>query len=301
MGPPDRNGSCAVEARAKLNLCLHITGRRPDGLHAMESLVVFPQIGDRIEVARVGALELALDPAAPFAGALPRDHTNLVLRAARLLQTEASVSAGARLRLAKHLPVAAGLGGGSADAAAALRALRRLWNAPVSDRRLAEIAWRLGADLPVCLRARPTLVAGGGERLSPAPALPVFWVVLVYPGQPLATADVFRALDPRAVRGRALPTRPEGFGTLAELVDWLQGTRNDLAAAAARILPVCDNVRRALAAEGAVLVRMSGSGSGHFGIFADAGAARRAAAALARANPGWWCRAAQAGGSVRLA
>ena len=175
-------------APAKVNLFLHVTGKRHDGYHLLDSLAVFPAVGDRLSL--TPDCELTLGISGRFGASLSAETDNLVLRAARLLASEAGVSAGARLILEKNLPVASGIGGGSADAAAALRLLARHWNisAPLQG-----IALALGADVPVCLTRRPVRMAGIGEGLSPAPKLPVFGMVLVNPGVALTTAQVFRA------------------------------------------------------------------------------------------------------------
>ncbi len=268
-------------APAKVNLALHVTGRRGDGRHLLDSLVVFAGVGDRVE-ARPAAV-LTLEIAGPQAAALlPVAPDNLVLRAARLMALPAA------LRLTKVLPVAAGIGGGSADAAAALRAL-----AAMAGRALpgAAEAMRLGADVPVCLAGRPMRMRGAGERLDPLPALPPAWLVLANPGVAVATGAVFAALAARENPGlpEALPALPDA----AALAGALRGLRNDLAAAASAICPAVAEVEAALAAQpGCLMARMSGSGATCFGLFAAEGTARAAAAALTRARPGWWVAAA---------
>ena len=181
-----------LRARAKVNLYLQVTGKRPDGYHELDSLMVFPDVGDELSLER--ATELSLEVDGPFAAALEAEGPdNLVLRAARALGALAGGGQGARLRLTKNLPVAAGIGGGSADAAAALRGLVRLWGLEVPEARLQALALELGADVPPCLESRPVFARGIGEILTPAPSLPPFWMVLVNPGVPVQTPAVFKA------------------------------------------------------------------------------------------------------------
>lgn len=267
-------------APAKLNLDLLVTGRRADGYHLLDSLVVFLDLGDTLAVEPEPALELAVT--GPMAAGLDAGPGNLVLRAARALAARAGVVAGARLTLEKHLPVAAGIGGGSADAAAALRLLDRFWGTGLPPADLAALARSLGADVPVCLTGRPARMLGVGDRLEPVPGgLPALDLVLANPRRPLATEAVFKALElaPAAAR----PPRAA----------WdLAGSRNDLEAPARRLMPGIGELLAALAAEpGCGLARMSGSGPTCFGLFPDATTARAAAARLAGRHPGWWLAA----------
>ena len=265
-------------ASAKVNLCLHVTGRRADGYHLLDSIVVFAAVGDVVTAEAGPALSLAIR--GPMAAGLDAGDDNLVLRAARAF----SADRGARLGLEKHLPVASGIGGGSADAAAALRALARLWGLPLPG---ADAVLALGADVPVCLNGRAVRMQGVGEVLSPLPPLPRAWLVLANPRQGVSTPTVFRALTRRD--HPALPALPAGFADAAALAGWLQQTRNDLEPAAENLLPAIGQVRAALAAQpGCLLARMSGSGATCFGLFGDEPAARAAEAALQQANPGWW-------------
>ena len=230
-------------APAKLNLALHVTGRRDDGYHLLDSLVAFAGFGDRLSF-EPGPLSLAID--GPFASALPQDGDNLCLRAARL------AGGAAQITLTKHLPVASGIGGGSADAAAVLRGLARMGHA------LPDETWRLGADVPVCLASAPARMSGIGEAVVPLPPLPLVPLVLVNPGIPVATPQVFAALDRRD--NAPLPPLPD-FRDAATLTGWLRETRNDLQAPAIRIAPVIADVLRALQSAGADFARMSGSGA----------------------------------------
>jgi 4-diphosphocytidyl-2-C-methyl-D-erythritol kinase len=260
-------------ARAKVNLHLHVTGRRADGYHLLDSLVVFPAAGDVLAARPAPALSLAID--GPFAAGLD-GADNLVLRAARLL----GPARGAALLLTKNLPVASGIGGGSADAAAALRLLSRLWECPMP----AGAAPALGADVPVCLASRPARMQGVGEVLLAAPRLPDFGMVLVNPLVPVATPAVFRARTGGFSPPAALP---EAWADAQAMARDLVALRNDLEAPAIGICPEIGTVLAAIAAvPGCLLARMSGSGATCFGVFPTAEAAAEAAGALAR--PGWW-------------
>ncbi len=278
----------AEPAPAKVNLFLHVRGRRADGYHLLESLAVFPRIGDALEAEPAAGLSLSLDGA--FAAGLSSGGDNLVLAAAERLSATTPGRPGAALRLTKRLPIASGIGGGSADAAAALRLLARLWpGAARAD--LAGIAAGLGADVPVCLAGRPALMAGIGERLSPAPASPGFHLLLVNPMQPLSTAEVFGALAER--ENPPGPPAPAAFQDLGHLTAWLSRQRNDLEAPARRLRPAIGRALAALAWDSACrLARMSGSGATCFGVYETAAAAEAAAERLRAAEPGWWVAAA---------
>jgi 4-diphosphocytidyl-2-C-methyl-D-erythritol kinase len=262
-------------APAKVNLYLHVTGRRQDGYHLLDSLAVFPNIGDRVSAAE--AMELSLDISGPFGVALKADPDNLILRAARLL----SPAAGAALELEKNLPVASGIGGGSADAAAALRLLARLWGLEAD---LHEPALALGADVPVCLARAPARMSGIGETLLRAPGLPAFGIVLVNPGVAVPTPAVFRARRGGFSAPAELPDHWPSAGAMAAT---LGGLYNDLQTAAIEIQPVIAEVLSALAAlPGAHLARMSGSGATCFALFDTPDEAAKAA--LGITQPGWW-------------
>ena len=278
-------------APAKINLYLHVLGRRADGYHLLDSLVAFADIGDRIAAAPADGLSLTL--VGPEAAALADlGDDNLVLRAARLLaaalaaESPGRLPPGAALRLDKHLPAASGIGGGSSDAAAALRALARLWNCPFEEARLMALAAELGADVPACLAARPVWVGGSGERLEPAAGMPRAGIVLANPRRELPTAEVFRQRrGPFGETGRFAPIPHDPAGLAAALA----ARGNDLTEAAVRLVPEIAAVLDRLAAlPGALLARMSGSGATCFALFADRDAARAAGAALAAAEPGWW-------------
>ncbi len=370
-----------VEARAKVNLYLHVTGRRADGYHLLDSLVVFPAIGDTVEVQPAdlpkpqpaeqqlviarrrsrgsnpdaqgldrhaaarpamtagvqpssphalrrstsaadprdepggdepeggpaiesipayssaapgrAPAEVSLTVSGPFAAGVPNGGDNLVLRAARLLAEAAGVSARARLHLVKRLPVASGIGGGSADAAATLAALVRLWRLDGEALDLPALALRLGADVPMCLEGRPAFIGGIGEDIAPAPPLPAFSLVLANPGVAVPTPSVFA----RRRGGFSAPFRftepPADAPALAEV---LGQAGNDLAEAAESLAPEIAHVLAALGAQpGALLCRMSGSGATCFAMFAEQAEAEAARAALAAAHPRWWVAAAPAG------
>jgi 4-diphosphocytidyl-2-C-methyl-D-erythritol kinase len=277
--------SVTVFAPAKVNLYLHVLGRRDDGYHLLDSLVAFADIGDRITATSAAALSLSVG--GPEAASLANlGDDNLVLRAARLLAARGGISPGAALHLKKRLPVAAGIGGGSADAAAALRALNQLSQHPVDSEALAALGLELGADIPACLAGRPVWVGGIGEHLEPAAPLPLLGIVLANPRRPLPTPEVFRARQgPFSAPGRfhPVPQEPAAFAAV------LATRRNDLAEAALRLVPeigrVLDRLERL---PGVLLARMSGSGATCFALFADRAAAVSAAAMLAGAEPSWW-------------
>jgi 4-diphosphocytidyl-2-C-methyl-D-erythritol kinase len=269
-------------APAKINLTLHVTGRRPDGYHLLDSLVVFA--GARDIVSAEPATGLSLTIGGPFAPALSVEPDNLVLRAARALADAGGIRADAALHLDKHLPVASGIGGGSSDAAAALRVLARLWSLDLPHAALLALAQRLGADVPVCLDPRPRCMAGIGEILSPAPTIPSCGIVLVNPGRAVATQAVFRA---RTGTFTSAPKLPDAWPDAAAMAAGLAASANDLQASAVLVCPSIGEVLTALsAAPGCLLARMSGSGATCFGLFASADLAEQAAIALAR--PGWW-------------
>lgn len=273
-------------AWAKINLTLQVTGRRADGYHELESLVVFADVGDVLTIEPVETKAFTLSVDGPFAGPLLNTRDNLVLRAAEALGKRAGVRSGAAFTLTKNLPVASGIGGGSADAAAALRGLSQFWQLDLSTSDLTEIALSLGADVPVCLRGESVIMSGIGEELQPLPALPPLWLLLVNPGVAVSTAAVFSSLAGSfsEVPGPRLP--PIG---LAPFIDWVAARGNDLQAPACRLAPAVVEVLAALdETADCLLARMSGSGATCFGLFESEPAARGAAAALAESHPDWW-------------
>jgi 4-diphosphocytidyl-2-C-methyl-D-erythritol kinase len=270
-------------APAKVNLYLHLTGRRDDGYHLLDSLVVFAGVGDTLSVAPAETLSLRVT--GPFATGLAGEPDNLVLRAARALAAATGVAAGANLVLDKHLPVASGIGGGSADAAAALRLLCRLWRVTPQPAALARLAAGLGADVLVCLAGHAARMGGIGERLGPAPVLPACGIALVNPGAAVSTAEVFRTRHGTWSEPAELPA---GWDSAAAMAADLGGLRNDLEPAAIARHPVIGDVLAELAATpGCLLARMSGSGATCFALYGDAAMARAALSSLQK--PGWWC------------
>ncbi len=273
-------------AAAKLNLYLHVVGRRADGYHLLDTLVVFADVGDRVTVSPARGLSVAVT--GPFGPELAAQDPaqNLVRRAAELLAHELGRPADAHVVLEKNLPIASGIGGGSSDAAATLKSLTALWKAPLAPPRLAALGAVLGADVPVCLAGYATFVGGIGELVTPAPKLPETHVVLVNPGRPLPTSEVYKARHGPFGEPARFTDPPDNAAALATV---LKQRRNDLTDAARTIMPEIDDVLTALAGcEKALLARMSGSGATCFALFAEAAAAHRAAAGLRDAHRGWW-------------
>ncbi len=268
-----------VSAPAKVNLALHVTGRRSDGYHLLDTLVAFADIGDTLTLRRASAP--ALTVSGPEAAGAPPGPDNLVARAiaAAPLPDGAAVAA----HLVKRLPAAAGIGGGSADAAAALRGMQALGAAPPSPEAVAA----LGADVPMCLAGRPLRARGIGEEMAALAGLPEMAAVLVNPRVPVATPDVFAALACR--ENAPMPCDLPRWPDARALAGWLATQRNDLEAPALAVAPVVGCVLEALGGQdGCLLARMSGSGATCFGLFADVETAGAAAARLAAARPGWW-------------
>lgn len=272
-------------APAKVNLALHVTGRGEDGYHQLDSVIVFAGTGDQLSASPARDLSLAVS--GPFAAGLPTGEENLVLRAARALRAARNVEKGAAVRLTKNLPHAAGLGGGSSDAAATLRLLAQFWGveplAPDAPEVLA-----LGSDVPVCLHApAPVRMRGRGERVEPLPPVAPCGLVLVNPGVALGTREVFDRLDRR--ENPPLPDplserlAPEAFAA------WLKGCRNDLLAPAEALAPVVAEALAQLRRNPAVLfATMSGSGATCVGLTRDMASARTAARAIQLTRPRWW-------------
>lgn len=279
----------AEAAPAKINLALHVVGRRADGYHLLDMLVTFTRFGDRVGVAPAEADRFRLS--GRFAPQL-RDApatSNLVLAARDLLraalQHRGKAAPPVHLHLEKNLPVASGIGGGSADAAATLRALLRHWGASFTAADLADLALQLGADVPMCLSSRPLVARGIGEQLTMLDALPSFPIVLVNPLVGVSTPDIFRRLATKENPRLAPPA------ALTDAAAWLaamQSMRNDLEEPARAICPEIDAVRTELIRTGARLIRMSGSGATCFGLYDTADAAHRAAAVLESARPDWF-------------
>lgn len=284
-------------APAKVNLYLHVGAPGTDGYHPLASLVVFADVGDRLTLEPAPAFEFAVE--GPFADALVLEGNNLVVQAVEALARAAKAPMPAvRLTLDKQLPVAAGLGGGSSDAAAALRLLRDYAFPEIGDETLLAILGRLGADGPMCLAARPVTAEGRGDRLGPAPTLPELHAVLANPGFECPTGPVYAAFD-RAGRFVAVERGDLRcvYEAAADLAADLAGCRNDLEAPAAAVTPGVGAVLSALReTPEALLVRLSGSGATAFALCADGAAAAALAEALQGRQPGWWVRACRLGG-----
>lgn len=282
-------------ALAKINLYLHVVGRRQDGYHLLDSLIAFAGIGDDIHAEASDDFSLIVK--GPRRDEVPGDDTNLVLGAARRLAQAAGIKAGACLTLIKHLPVAAGVGGGSADAAATLRVLARLWGLNDDRRLLDRIALQVGADVPVCLNGKAAFASGIGEHLDPAPQLPPAWLVLVNPGRPLSTPAVFAARRGPFSETASFQGPIRDVPALALL---LKERRNDLTEAAIALEPEVGAVLAALGdSSGVLLARMSGSGATCFGLCATQGDAAAAAETIAALNPRWWVASAPLVGDIQ--
>ncbi|HAE03160.1 MAG TPA: 4-(cytidine 5'-diphospho)-2-C-methyl-D-erythritol kinase [Rhodospirillaceae bacterium] len=277
--------SLTALAPAKVNLSLRITGRRADGYHLLDSLVAFTDFGDRIDVSAADRLTLTVQ--GPFADVVPRDESNLVIKAAQRLAQAAGIEAQAHITLTKTLPAAGGIGGGSSDAATVLRLLIQHWALTLPAQDLNRLALALGADVPVCLINKPCRMTGIGENLSPLPPLPPVGIVLINPGHPCETPAVFRARS-GPFSAPALAFNP-GM-TAHSLAEALQQDPNDLTEAA---LQICPSIRQVLdhlaGSPGILLSRMSGSGATCFGLYDSPDQAQKAASDLA--HPGWWVAA----------
>lgn len=271
-----------IHAPAKINLYFHITGRQSDGYHLVDSLIGFTALGDELTI-RVGDL-LDIVSDGPFAEGMPPPHQNLVYQAAQLLAEKVSTQARAHVTITKNLPIAAGIGGGSSNAAAAMKALLTLWGIPHDTVDLYKLGQMLGSDVPACLKAQPTYAGGIGEVLDVAPTLPRIGILLVNPGVTLVTTAVFQARCGTYNLPNRFDTIPKDAAALAAL---LADRGNDLTDAAIQLYPVIRNVLASLeAAPGCLLARMTGSGATCFGIFDDLTAAEAAAPAVTQ--DGWW-------------
>ena len=284
------------EGRAKVNLTLRVVGRRTDGFHDLESVVAFADCADRLTL--TPGSELTLQMSGPLAQACGETSDNLVLKATRLLAERVPGLKSGSFTLDKVLPVAAGIGGGSADAAAALRLLAKLNGLALDDERLLEVALETGADVPVCLGSRACDMTGVGDTLTPL-SVPIMPCVMVNPCVPVPTKDVFKALGLR--NGELLvgvtdvfrgTDWPEAGASVEDWVEVLAASTNDLEAPATRIQPVIGEVIAALnATNGAWLARMSGSGATCFAIYENTADSGRAAEKIRRDHPTWWVHA----------
>lgn len=272
-----------ILAPAKINLFLHITGRREDGYHTLQSLMVFSDVGDDLEF--LAQDEFAVEVTGPFAADLSMPKDNLIYKAARLLSEEYRARPYGRIVLTKNLPVASGIGGGSADAAAAIKGLVKLWKLPGEPARLQKIALQLGADVPACLEGGAVWAEGIGEKLTAMPDMPPLHLVLVNPLIATPTLAVFKnfcgnfspPLEKRSLK-----------------MDDLEQCRNDLMAAAINVTPQIKEVLALLGGtENCLFHRLSGSGATCFGVYRDKTAAQAAAAVLRARHPAWWIQAAR--------
>ena len=270
-------------APAKINLCLHVIGRRSDGYHMLDSIVAHVDQGDWITAEAAGNLSLKVS--GPFASTVPNDESNLVLKAARLL----SVGSGASLSLEKNLPLASGIGGGSSDCAATLRALSDLWNVPLPNN---EVLFKLGADVPVCLSKDLTRIQGAGEQLTQLGPPPILSLLLINPGIELSTPEVFEALSEKC--NKPILEEIPLSRTAEPWIDWLLAQRNDLEKPALTLKPMVKEVLSDLRHHSKVkLARMSGSGATCFGLFSEWSEAVDAEAYFQVKHPSWWVRAAK--------
>lgn len=284
----------SARAPAKINLTLRVLGRRADGYHELSSLVMFAGTGDTLSLVPGEALSLAVS--GPEAAACGDVEGNLVLKAAHALAARKARLQLGHFHLVKRLPVASGMGGGSADAAAALRLLARLNGLTLADPALFEAAIATGADVPVCLRSQACEMAGIGDRVGQRLAFPKLFAVLANPRVPVATADVFRKLGlvPGATKAGADAQfmTTGGPGSAPELIDAIATSCNDLEVPAMALTPAIRETLDALQAQpGALLARMSGSGATCFALFADCHQSAAAAKAMARQKPAWWVKA----------
>jgi 4-diphosphocytidyl-2-C-methyl-D-erythritol kinase len=286
-------------APAKVNLFLHVGPVDAAGYHPVCSLMVFADVGDRLSWRPWPTMEFTVD--GPFGGGVTPDDENLVVRARdALLGASGEGAPPFLLNLTKTLPIAAGLGGGSSDAAAALMLVRRALNLTVDADRLQAIARGLGSDVPACLDSASVIATGRGEKLSPAPPLPELDAVLVNPGAPSPTGQVYRAYDEAvSVEGANVPGWPDRLATATDVANFLTGRRNDLEAPAVALEPrIAAALRVLAAAPEALLARMSGSGATCFALCASRRDAETLAGRLSRDHPGWWVKACRLGAAL---
>ena len=289
---PKSHSAVTIAAYAKINLYLHVTGKRASGptrgYHELDSLIAFAGVGDRITIEPGN--DLTFSVTGPRADDIPHSDDNLVLKAAKLLASHADISSGAAITLEKNLPAASGIGGGSADAAAALIGLARHWKLSLSTQELCELGLPLGADVPICVHGQAAQVAGIGEMITPAVTLPAAWLVLANPGVPVSTPSVFAARIGDFSKPDPLmkaPTNAADFATA------LLERHNDLTPAAISLTPVIRDTLDALhQCPGALLSRLSGSGATGFALFTEEHQAQTGAKTLKNDHPDWWVEAA---------
>ena len=291
----DPQSTIREAAKAKLNLYLHVTGRRPDGYHKLDTLFAFVEFGDVLAIAQ--ADKFCLVHRGDYRNDLPTPQNNLVWKAAHLLADAYNRDASVRVNLEKRLPIASGLGGGSADAAAVLRGLCTLWGISVNDPAVQDIAANLGADVPVCVFSTAALATGVGDHLQPV-ALPACGVLLVNPNIPLETRDVFAAFK-RSNASFSGQNQPDKMADFDAMVGAMTCRSNDLEQAAIGLQPVIAEMLNAVdQLPGCALARMSGSGASCFGLFKTATGARVAAKVLQNNQPDWWIQPTQISGTM---
>lgn len=280
-------------APAKINLSLHVTGRRADGYHLIDSLVGFAGVGDRVSVTRDTVNGLTVS--GPHSDETPADRTNLVTQVADLVWPDKPV----QIHLEKNLPVASGIGGGSADAAACLRALECLSGRAMDPGKSAQLL-KIGADIPMCISSVPARIGGIGDEIAPLPSLPKYPIVLVNPRVAVSTASIFEALPER--ENPEMQDVPADVSDASRVLRWLKNQRNDLQDVAVSIVPEIGVVLRSISVNrGCQLSRMSGSGATCFGVFDTISAANDAAVAMAEQFPDWWIISTQLDGQERAA
>ena len=276
----------ACFAPAKINLYLHVTGKRDDGHHLIESLVAFADCGDKISVTPSDKLKLTIT--GPFSEDLTSSPDNLVLKAAILLANFAGIKAKADIILTKELPVASGIGGGSADAAATLHALTKLWDISISPNDLHLLGKNLGSDVPVCLKAVTSIITGVGENITPMTKFPKLWAILVNPKTSVSTAEVFANYHNEFSIPQPYTADPQ---SAQEVANFLSGYKNDLTSAALKVAPIIKDVLRAVeTTENQLLTRISGSGATCFALFKTKSAAITATELLRAQYPMWWVK-----------
>jgi 4-diphosphocytidyl-2-C-methyl-D-erythritol kinase len=286
--PRNSSQNITFFAPAKINLYLHVTAKRNDGYHLIESLVVFANCGDQISAIPSGKLKLTIE--GQFSGDLSPNSTNLVIKAALILAEFAGIKATGDIILTKNLPVASGIGGGSADAAATLCALIELWGISISTKNLFALAEKLGADVPVCLKGVPSIITGIGNEIISAPKLPKLWLVLVNPNISVSTANVFSKHQEKFSLTQPFTAKSQSVEKLANV---LSNYRNDLTTAAKLVAPIIKDVLEAAeATENQLLTRLSGSGATCFSLFKTKNAADTAVKQLLTKHPLWWIKAA---------
>lgn len=287
------NLSTTALAAAKVNLYLHVTGKLDNGYHTLDSLITFADTGDKISVSP--ANEFTFEMNGRFADALKDEppENNLVVRAAKRIAQEVDGDLHVKITLTKNLPVAAGLGGGSSDAAATIRALLQHWKKSVNDEKLQALGAELGADIPVCMKVKTARVRGFGEILTPVKLNEPLYAVLIHPGKSCSTADIFGKYGGAYSQNADIPASIKDTGALLAA---LAKTRNDLENTAKKVVPEIGSALQAIGVqEGCVLARMSGSGATCFGLFTSRKMAENSAFVIQINNPKWWVKAVSLG------